>query len=152
MKRFVIKTVSLFFLSIITANAHRIFNASPIDIIHPFILQKSLPISKHWYYLFLGELISYSCVWLWVCFTLKPIINHLQNIKWNGNNPYLVFLTLWYDIFWVCFYASILDILHYLISFKRIWWWFIIQTTVFLFISIFFICKSYYKKCPLKTV
>lgn len=146
MKWFVIKTVTLFFLSVFVANAHRVLNASRIEMLHPFIARPEIPISRHWYYLFLGDLISYSFVWLWVCFTLNPIQRHLQDIKWAGTNPYLVFVTLWHNIFWVCFFASILDIAHFLIGFKTIDWWFVVQNSVFLIISIYFICKSYFKR------
>ncbi len=150
MKKFVQRTIVLFFLAIIVANMHRIFNASKIEYIKPFIAYPNMPISKHWYWLFIGELVSYSFVWLWVCFTLNPVINHLKDINSISTRPYLVFLTLWHNIFWVCFFASVLDTLHYLIGFKMISWWFIVQNSVFLIISSCLICKSYFKKWPKK--
>lgn len=150
MEKFAKKTVFLFFLSIIIASAHRVFNASHTEMFNPFIAKPDIPISKHWYYLFLGELLSYSCVWLCVCFAIKPVKMHMQDMPWVGKNPYLVFISVWYNIFWVCFFASLLDTVHFLIGFKRIEWWFLVQTSGFLLISIFFICKSYYHKWPRK--
>jgi len=146
MRRFVKITILLFTLCTVSAFAHRLFNNSPIKIIHPFFLKRDMPISKHWYYLFLGDMISYSCLWLWICSTIRPLKNHLKELAWIGHNPYLVFSTLWYNIFLICFVSSLLDIIHYLLAFKTFEWWFVVQTSAFTLTSVVLICKSYFKK------
>lgn len=130
----------------VVANGHRFLNGSSLEMILPFIMRPKIEISTQWYYLFLGEQISYSFLWLLVIFVVQPVMHHLEDSNWAGLNPYLVFSKLWYKIFILCFIASVTDTLHFLIFFKRSQAWFLIQTGSFSLLSAYFIFKSYIKK------
>lgn len=145
MKKSVRITLILFALAVFSSYAHRIFNNSHSVMFNPFYFAKKVEISKHWYYLFLGERISYCIVWVWVVYTIIPLRKHLEDIKWSGINPYLVFAKFWHRISRLVFLCSIIDLIHYVVAFNTVEYWFLIQTFLFIGASVFYLFKSYYK-------
>jgi len=137
MKKYAISTFTLLFISFLLPNVYRIYNNGPIKMIKPFLLS-SEEISIAWYLKDCGELLSFTSLVLVVCLLLNLIEKKVEE-------PYEVvfFINLWQVVFWVIFYSSILDFTHYIIAFKQIQWFFLIQSGLFLLISCNTICKAY---------
>lgn len=146
MKKIVSTAFLFFILSFFFGNAHRFLNGSATEMIHPFILRSDIQISKQWYFLFLGDQISYSFLWLLIISIVKPMMEHSRDVLWAGTNPYFVFSRLWYRILLLCFIASVLDTLHFLLFFKKNELWFLVQIISFSIICAVLIFKSYIKK------
>lgn len=137
MKKYAISTFTLLFISFLSPNVYRIYNNSSIKMVRPFLLSKE-EISIAWYLKDCGELLSFTCLVLVVCLLLNLIEKKVEE-------PYEVifFINLWQVVFWVIFYSSILDLAHYVMAFKQIQWFFLIQSGLFLLISCNTICKAY---------
>lgn len=144
MKNHVIFTLTLFFLSIVLNSVYRAFPSD--EIIHPFFLNKSIPISIAWYAKHLSELFSFSMLMWCFCRILTPIEKHLEDSIWIGKNGLYVFVKMWHRVLWVVAITSVFDIVHYVISFRQFQLFFLIQNTIFFVVSIHFIFKAYYRR------
>lgn len=144
MKKSVKTTLILFFLSVFVNTIHRAWQ-SDTTIIHPFIYEKGIAISVAWYTKHICELLSYTLFVLCVCYILKPVEHHLQDVKWVGHNALLVFVKVWHRIFWVVVITSCLDITHYLLSFRQTEWFFLIQNLIFFLMTGYYFFKAYRK-------
>jgi hypothetical protein len=143
MKKSVKITLILFFLSVFFNTAHRAFTSN--EMIHPFIYNKEVAISIAWYSKHICELVSFTLVMSCVCFILKPVERHLQEVKWVGHNSILVFVKVWHRIFTLVVIISLLDILHYVISFRQTEWFFLIQNAIFFILTGYYLFKAYKK-------
>lgn len=147
MKSTIIKTIILFGISSILPNVHRFLNNSDkMIMIKPFYNQPKEEISLAWYLKDTGDLISFTLIVWVVCIILNSVERYLKRENVSEYNRMSVFIKLWQEIFWVIFFSSILDFGHYLISFKRAEWFFLIQTFLFFSMSCYYIFKSFYKK------
>jgi hypothetical protein len=143
MKKNVYTTLLLLFFSIFVNSLNRAFNSG--EIIYPYSLEPTIPISIAWYAKHVCELISFSLLMLCVCFILRPVEKHLSEVKWVGHNAIFVFVKVWHRIFWVIFFTSILDTINYLISFKQAEWFFLIQNGLFLIMTSYYLYKAFRK-------
>jgi hypothetical protein len=143
MKKNVRTTLVLFFLSVFVNNFNRVFS-SP-EIITPFPFDKDVSISVAWYAKHICELLSFSLLMLCVCFILKPVEEHLKTVQWVGHNSLHTFVKVWHRIFWVVFLVSGLDLVHYILAFRHIEWFFLIQNGLFFLLTIFYLFKAYRK-------
>lgn len=143
MKKSVKTTLILFFLSVFVNTIHRAFNSQ--ELIYPFIYEKEIPISIAWYTKHICELVSFTLIMLCVCYILKPVEKHLMEVKWVGHNALLVFVKVWHRIFWVVVIISLLDLVHYIISFRQTEWFFLIQNGIFFLMTAYYLFKAYKK-------
>lgn len=144
MKKYAISTFTLLFFSFLLPNVYRMYNNGEIKTIHPFFLSNE-KISLAWYLKDCGDLISFSMIVLVVCLLLNLIEKYLKSDHWTGNLEITNFVNLWQLVFWIIFFSSVLDFVHYLIAFKQIQWFFLIQSGLFLIVSCHYICKAYRK-------
>lgn len=138
--------IILFFLSCFLPQFYRLFNTKPARILHPFFLKKDITISKAWYIKDICEALSFSFLMLTICFILKAVERHLEEVDWRGSNKMLAFTKTWHRIFYVVFITSIFDLAHYLISFKQTEWFFLILNGFFLFLTAYYIYRLYHPK------
>lgn len=143
MKKYVFLSLSLFFLSAFLNNLYRIFNSD--EIIKPFFLKKELEISVAWYAKHVCELLSFSFLMLCICSILKPVRNHLKNSNWLGHNSIYVFTKLWSRLFCTVVWISLFDLLHYIIAFRQLEWFFLIQNALFFLLTSYYIFHAYKK-------
>lgn len=143
MKKSVKTTLILFFLSVFINTLHRAFNSQ--ELIYPFWYEKEIAISVAWHTKHICELLSFTLMMLCVCYVLKPVEHHLQDVKWVGHNALLVFVKVWHRIFWVVVVISLLDLLHYIISFRQTEWFFLIQNGIFFIMTGYYLFKAYKK-------
>lgn len=146
MKKYTIRTVVTLSLSWVIPMLYRLWNNSPIEYIHPFLYGTGkdgnpLRISIQWYVKDIGELISYSLVMLTVCMILIPVIKHLQEVKWVGHNGLLIFVTVWQRLFQIIFWASVFDLIHYIIAFRQIEIYFLILNGFYFLLSFYYLFK-----------
>lgn len=143
MRKSVKITLILFFLSVFFNTAHRAFKSQ--EMIHPFIYKKEVYISVAWYAKHICELLSFSLIMCCFCYILKPVEKHLQEVKWVGHNSLLVFVKVWHRIFVLVVIISLLDIVHYIASFRQNEWFFLIQNAIFFILTGYYLFKAYKK-------
>jgi len=143
MRKSVKTTLILFFLSVFFNTAHRAFSSN--QTIHPFFYNKELAISIAWYAKHICELVSFTLIMCCVCFVLKPVEKHLQEAQWIGHNSLLVFVKVWHRIFTLIVIISLLDLLHYVASFRQTEWFFLIQNAIFFILTGYYLFKAYKK-------
>ena len=143
MKKQVTRTLLLFFISVLVGNLNRAFNSS--EMIAPFTVKPDIQISIAWYAKHVCDLLSFSLLMLCVCSILKPVENHLKEASWVGHNAMYVFVRVWHRIFLIVFIVSCLDLVHYIISFRQMEWFFLIQNGLFFIMTSFYLYKAYKK-------
>lgn len=149
MKKAAFRSVITFFIGCILPQIHRAF-ARPIVRINPFHYGvdrdgKELIIFLQWYVKDIGEALSFTAMMMTICFILKPIEKHLKEAKWVGHNSMMIFVKMWYRVFTVVIVISILDLIHYLLSYRHSEWFFLISNGIFLFFTVYYIYKAYRK-------
>lgn len=140
-KKYTIRTIVTLVISWILPQIHRIYNNFPIKIIHPFPYAKQVEISTQWYVKDLGDLSSFSLLMVMVYMVLIPVRNHLKEAQWVGHNRLLNFVTLWHRLFLIIIIASIFDIVHYILAFRQLEWYFLILNGGYLVMSLYYIQK-----------
>lgn len=143
MKKAVRSTLILFFASIIVNNLHRVFANE--QMITPFVLEKEISISVAWYAKHICDLLSFSLLMVCVCSILKPVEKHLRDAKWVGHNSMFIFVRVWHRIFFIVVVVSVLDLIHYFISFRQTDWYFLIQNGFFFIMTSYYLYKAYRK-------
>lgn len=143
MKKSVRTTLVLFFLSIFINNLNRAFSSA--EMINPYPLKTDIAISVAWYAKHICELLSFSLLMLCICFILKPVEEHLKTVQWVGHNSLHTFVKVWHRIFWVVFLVSGLDFIHYILAFRNIEWFFLVQNGFFFLLTTFYLFKAYRK-------
>lgn len=146
MKKYTIRTVATLIVSWVLPHVHRLWNNMPIEKITPFYFGrgktgKPLEISVQWYVKDIGDLLSFSLLMLTVVMILFPVIKHLKEVKWVGHNQLLIFVTLWHRLFLIVLVSSVFDLIHYLIAFRQVEWYFLILNGGYVVMSIYFIQK-----------
>ena len=109
-------------------------------------MEKEIPISVAWYAKHLSELFSYSVLMFCFCFILQAVEYQLEKIGGIWLAALYVFVKMWHRLLWVVAVTSVLDIVHYVISFRQFQLFFLIQSFLFLIATIYFIFKAYYKR------
>jgi len=140
MRKATIRSLTLFFLSVIVNNLHRGWQSNTP--IHPFFIGDTA-ISIGWYTKMLCEMLSFSLLMLCVCAILKPVEKHFETVQWVGHNALFIFVKVWHRIFWVVVVISGLDIFHFLLSFRQTEWFFLIQNGVFFLMTSYYLYKAY---------
>jgi len=142
MKKPIAKTLLLFFLSVIINNAHRAWRSA--EMIQPFLIN-DLQISVAWYAKLLCDMISFTLIMMCICFVLQPVESHMKNSEWKGHNAIYIFVKVWHRVFWVVVVISVLDIAHYLLSFRQTEWFFLVQNGIFFIMTSYYLYKAYRK-------
>ncbi len=150
MKKGSIYIIIIFFVSLLIPQIHRICSNHSIILLHPFPFgfdSKGLPISisLQWYLKEIGEILGTTGLFLCVCVVLKPVENHLKEVKWIGHNGLLIFVTMWRRIFYIVTAGYVFDLIHYLTSYRHSESFFLITNAVFLFWTGWYIYKAYKK-------
>ncbi len=143
MKKQVTKTLVLFFVSVLVNSIDRAFQSE--EMIAPFMYADDIKISIAWYAKHICELLSFSILMLCVCSILRPVEKHLNEVKWVGHNAMYVFVKVWHRIFFIVFIVSCLDLVHYIISFRQLHWFFLIQNGFFFIMTSIYLFKAYKK-------
>lgn len=143
MKKAVIKSLALFFFSIVCQSIYRGFSSDAM--IKPFPWATDTAISIAWYAKDLCDLFSFAALMLCVVYIFKPIEKHLAASQWIGHNAMLVFVKMWHRIFFVVAVTGGLDIIHYLLSFKQTHWFFLVQNAIFFIMTFYYLFKAYRK-------
>lgn len=143
MKKPVTITLTLLFLSAIVNNLNRGIISS--EMITPYFFEPAIKISVAWYAKHICELLSFSLIILCVCYVQRTVEQHLSKVSWPGHNTLYVFVKVWHRIFWTIFIISIVDLFHYLISFRQMEWFFLIQNGIFFTMTSYYLYKAYRK-------
>lgn len=145
MKKYWIISLSLLFLSVITGNLDRFTRLNDGGYIKPFPLMQDEQIHLWWYSKHIAELASFSLLMLMVCYIMKGIEQYFMEKPGESYTGIFIFVKTWHRLFWVIAITSLLDLIHYLLAFKRLEEFFLIQNGLYLMITAFFIYKAFRK-------
>lgn len=133
-KKDAIFTVTMFCLSFMLPHLHRAFAGHGTQRLQLFPLNDEA-VSVQWYVKFIGEQVSYIMLLLLCCRVMIVAARHIANSPWNGRNITLDFVHMWVYVTGIVVVFSAIDLVHYLLAFRRIEWLFLAQNGLFVLLA-----------------